>query len=1303
MRISSWLKNWRRRKQGNRTRVAAQAVERFEERSLLSASVLVIGGSELNITLELDDSVSVSSANGAVVVQIGTSGGNQTPVAVGGLQASAVQSIVITGGEEGNSIDLSGVLAADFTNLTNISVNGGNGDDSILGSNDFADSLFGDDGEDTLDGQGGDDTLDGEDGADVIRGGNGTDSINGGDGADNVDAGADNDTVNAGNGADSVTLGDGNDFANGANGEDTMSGGLGDDTINGDGGLDFVNGDEGNDSILGGEKNDTLNGGDGDDTLDGQSGNDNLNGEAGNDSISGSSGQDLLTGSTGDDTLNGNGGNDTVQGDDGNDSLIGGSGNDSMRGGFGLDTLNGQAGDDILEGEFDTDLMIGGAGNDLLDSTAGIGPPAAPPSLSVSDAAVPEGNSGTTIASFTVTLSQTVATTVTVDYTTTAGSAAAGTDFVAQSGVLTFAPGVTTQTVTIPINGDVAPENNEFFFLDLSNPTNAVLVSPQGIGQITNDEGTTGTLQLLDANFSGTIFRLDQGTAASTMIGTSGFSLVHGITADLNTGTVYGLTQNGEIFTINPTTGIGTFRANVSTLPPGEFEGDIAFDASSNLLYWLASDSFDAPNLVRIDPNTGASVVLGDLQVGGTPLSGAGANADACAFRGNTLYAVITGGLTGSNANLNDSLITIDLTTLAVTLVGPLGIDFAIGGAGLAYDPSSDLFYFVSSTFTTDDLYQVNPTTGAATLVGSTGISGFSTGLTFAGTASPAVVTIDNPSLTESDSGTTNLSFTVTLSRPTVTAVTVQFATEPSTALSGADYLDASGTITFLPGQTTQTVNVPVVGDLQLEGTEVFFVRLSSPTGADLGDALGVGTILDNDSDRSADSLFGGNDNDTLIGGAGDELINAGSGDDLVLAGDGNDSVVGGSGSDTLFGEGGNDTLNGQGGNDVIEGGGGDDTIIWDGAVGGNDTLTDATGDNTLIVNGSGVANNFVVGKNASDQLVVSESGKSVTVGPNFNRVVVNGNNGDDTITVGDLQDVSAVQVEIFGGNGNDLITAVGALIGNVRLSLNGDAGNDTVIGSEDADTITGGIGNDTLQGGGGNDTIIAGDGNDNVFGQAGDDSLQGNAGDDSLRGNDGNDIADGADGADVLLGQAGNDSLLGGAGDDSLDGSTGGDTLLGDLGIDTLSGGDDNDSLDGGRNDDSISGGTGDDMLRGDHGNDSIDAGDGDDTVIAGDGNDTVIGGLGNDAMNGSDGDDIVNGGAGNDTILGGDGADTIAGGSGGDVLLGGDGDDSINGQGGTDTIAGNQGIDTIVDPVNEIDETFTLSNELLTVLEAV
>ena len=65
-----------------------------------------------------------------------------------------------------------------------------------------------------------------------------------------------------------------------------------------------------------------------------------------------------------------------------------------------------------------------------------------------------EGNSGTTPAVFTVSLSSASAQTITVNYATADGSAQAGRDYQAATGSLTFNPGETTKTVTVLVNGD---------------------------------------------------------------------------------------------------------------------------------------------------------------------------------------------------------------------------------------------------------------------------------------------------------------------------------------------------------------------------------------------------------------------------------------------------------------------------------------------------------------------------------------------------------------------------------------------------------------------------------------------------------------------------------------------------------------------------------------------------------------------------------------------------------------------------------------------------------------------------------
>ncbi len=112
----------------------------------------------------------------------------------------------------------------------------------------------------------------------------------------------------------------------------------------------------------------------------------------------------------------------------------------------------------------------------------------AAPALSIGNATVTEGNAGTVDATFTVSLNAASGQTVTVDYATANDSAAAGFDYQAAAGTLSFAAGVTTRTVTVPVNGDLLDENDESFFINLSNALNASIDDAQGLGTITDDD-----------------------------------------------------------------------------------------------------------------------------------------------------------------------------------------------------------------------------------------------------------------------------------------------------------------------------------------------------------------------------------------------------------------------------------------------------------------------------------------------------------------------------------------------------------------------------------------------------------------------------------------------------------------------------------------------------------------------------------------------------------------------------------------------------------------------------------------------
>lgn len=126
-----------------------------------------------------------------------------------------------------------------------------------------------------------------------------------------------------------------------------------------------------------------------------------------------------------------------------------------------------------------------------------VGGSAALPTLSINDVSVTEGNSGSKSASFTVQLSQASSQPVTVKYATANGTATAGTDYTAAANTLTFAAGETRKTIAVSVRGDTSREANETFLVNLSSATNATIADAQGVGTITNDDGTAPSLPQL--------------------------------------------------------------------------------------------------------------------------------------------------------------------------------------------------------------------------------------------------------------------------------------------------------------------------------------------------------------------------------------------------------------------------------------------------------------------------------------------------------------------------------------------------------------------------------------------------------------------------------------------------------------------------------------------------------------------------------------------------------------------------------------------------------------------------------------
>ena len=108
-------------------------------------------------------------------------------------------------------------------------------------------------------------------------------------------------------------------------------------------------------------------------------------------------------------------------------------------------------------------------------------------------------------------------------------------------------------------------------------------------------------------------------------------------------------------------------------------------------------------------------------------------------------------------------------------------------------------------------------------------------------------LSIDDVSVTEGNAGTTTATFTVSLSAASGKTVTVDWATADDDALQPLDYTAGSGTLTFVPGDTSETFAVTVNGDLVAELDETFRATLSAPSDATLADATGIGTIVDDE------------------------------------------------------------------------------------------------------------------------------------------------------------------------------------------------------------------------------------------------------------------------------------------------------------------------------------------------------------------------------------------------------------------------------------------------------------------------
>jgi chitinase len=108
-------------------------------------------------------------------------------------------------------------------------------------------------------------------------------------------------------------------------------------------------------------------------------------------------------------------------------------------------------------------------------------------------------------------------------------------------------------------------------------------------------------------------------------------------------------------------------------------------------------------------------------------------------------------------------------------------------------------------------------------------------------------VSVEDVSLFEGDAGTVSARFNVRLSAASGRTVSVAYATSDGTARQPGDYTSRAGTVSFAPGERLRTIAVSVRGETRVEPNERFWLTLTAPSGAQLGDALASALIRNDD------------------------------------------------------------------------------------------------------------------------------------------------------------------------------------------------------------------------------------------------------------------------------------------------------------------------------------------------------------------------------------------------------------------------------------------------------------------------
>lgn len=158
---------------------------------------------------------------------------------------------------------------------------------------------------------------------------------------------------------------------------------------------------------------------------------------------------------------------------------------------------------------------------------------------------------------FTINLSSPSSATVTVNFTTAAGTATGGSDFVASSGSITFAPGQTSRTVLIQTVDNTLYEGTETFTVNLSNPTGGVIADAQGVGTILDNDPQPTKFYVVDDGSANKTFEYGSSGSAIENYGlNSGNSTPRGAASTAAGDKVWVVDSNKNVYVYNPSGGL---------------------------------------------------------------------------------------------------------------------------------------------------------------------------------------------------------------------------------------------------------------------------------------------------------------------------------------------------------------------------------------------------------------------------------------------------------------------------------------------------------------------------------------------------------------------------------------------------------------------------------------------------------------------------------------------------------------------------------------------------------------------------